>query len=145
MASTYARRGQYGRPARAGLVSKPNRRAGSCRDCELEIPAGGGLLWSNGDGTWAVTHSPRTAGPTGPWDRAPVTGGCPEATDRENARLHAAGFIDGPARSEGERIAAAAAPAAPAERAPRPERGFYGYTSSGRSKCEDAPCCGCCD
>lgn len=23
--------------------------------------------------------------------------------------------------------------------------GRYGYTSSGRGRCEDSPCCGCCD
>jgi len=27
----------------------------------------------------------------------------------------------------------------------RSARGQYGYTSTGRARCEDAPCCGCCD
>lgn len=138
-----------------GRVRKPNRRPGTCVSCELEIPAFGGDLWRNADGTWTVVHHERTPAPTGPWDRAPLVGGCPDATDRENARLFAGGFIVEPTETEQQRIertalalAAAAAPAGRPDNYPGRNRAYTttgARLSSRYGRCEDAPCCGCCD
>lgn len=162
--SSYTRsgRGRVGRTLRrgdSGRVARPNRRPGKCRECAELIPAGAGHLWHETDGAWSVVHVP--AEQTG-WlmHPGPMVGGCPDATDRRNAELHAAGFFgpDAPApSSERDRIAAAAAryaAANPPSSAPSsaPARsGRYAYTSSGARmtdrfrRCEDAPCCGCCD
>jgi hypothetical protein len=148
------RRG-YQRSQTAGRVSRPNARPGPCRGCGEEIPAGGGQLWREPGGAWSVVHVEQSQGG---WlmHPQPVRGGCPESTDKRNAELHASGFLgpDAPAPvSERENIAATAATYAsmhPASEA-RPARRSYAYTSSGArmssryGRCEDAPCCGCCD
>lgn len=148
------RRG-YGRRGYAptvGRVRKANGRPGECRTCGVVVPAGAGELWREEDGSWSVVH---TEASQGGWamDPRPVTGGCPDATDKRNAELHKAGFF-GPgaplSASERERIAAAAA-AAPPVTVARSRGGKYAYTSTGARvtmssrRCEDAPCCGCCD
>ena len=146
----YGRRSYAPRP---GRVTRPNRRPGECRKCGIEIPAYGGQLWRNADGTWSVVHHEPTAAPTGPWDRAPIRGGCPESTDAENARLVAGGFVNAPSETESARIARVAAELAAkaADEAPQRSSRAYARTSSGArlsnryGRCEDAPCCGCCD
>jgi len=152
--TTYARRG-YGRPSYApqvGRVQKPNRRPGACRDCSEQIPAGGGQLYRESSGAWSVVHWPAEQGG---WlmSPQPVTGGCPADTDKRNAEFHASGFFGRTAElpaSEREHVAAMARAFA-RESAQDTSRGKYAYTSSGarmtsrRGRCEDAPCCGCCD
>ena len=149
---SYGRRGYGSRPVTAGRVARVNARPGPCRSCGETVPAGAGHLWREADGAWSVVHIEATQGG---WlmHPEPYRGGCPESTDKRNAEAHAAGFFgkDAPApASERESIAAAAAgyaATAPSE-APRKS---YAYTSGGarmtsrRGRCEDAPCCGCCD
>lgn len=153
--TTYARsRGRRSYPPRVGRVAKPNRRPGACRVCQEEIPAYGGQLYREPGGAWSVVHHEATQGG---WlmDPRPVTGGCPESTDRRNAELYARGFFgpgaDAPS-SERDRIAARAKYQSElAERDARTDPGKYAYTSTGARmtdrarRCEDAPCCGCCD
>ena len=152
---SYARRSYA---VTAGRIAKPNARPGKCRACQEDIPAYGGQLWRETDGAWSVVHVQESQGG---WlmHPQPVRGGCPVDTDRRNAELHAAGFFgkDAPApASERDHIARAAATAAAVaavapDRPARRSGGRYGYTSSGArvtersSRCEDAPCCGCCD
>ena len=149
------RRGYQGRPQTTGRVAKVNARPGPCRDCGETIPAGGGQLYRESGGAWAVVHTPAEQGG---WlmNPQPYRGGCPESTDKRNAELFAAGFFGPDATapvSERDNIAATAATYAathPAGEA-RLARKSYAYTSSGarmtsrQGRCEDAPCCGCCD
>lgn len=130
--STYRRRSY---PQAAGQVNRPNRRPGPCRTCGEEIPAGAGLLYRETSGAWSVVHRPRE------WAGSPASGqytyGCPAETDRMNQAGNF-GAESGPL-SERTRIEQAAAIyQASAER--RPARATYR-----RGRCEDAPCCGCCD
>lgn len=140
------RRGYSSRPVTAGRVARPNARPGDCRSCGETVPAGAGQLWRESDGAWSVVHVESSQGG---WlmHPQPVRGGCPESTDKRNAELHAAGFFGPDAAapvSERDEIAATARRYAESNPA-RPERVHYGYNSRGRSRCEDAPCCGCCD
>lgn len=152
--STY-RRGSRPRDFTPGRVARPNRKPGPCRSCKTEIPAYGGHLWREDDGTWSVVHTPAE------WTGSPVSGlyvgGCPAETDAMNERGRFGGS-DGPG-SEADRIAARAALAlamAPQQTSnPREASRYagskYAYTSTGARmtavgrRCEDAPCCGCCD
>ena len=147
--SNYGRRGYSSRPQTTGRIAKPNARPGNCRGCGEEIPAGAGQLWREQDGAWSVAHT------MAEWAGSPVSGryvgGCPATTDEMNERGHFGG-PDG-ARSERDRIASVAATYAathPASEA-RTARRSYAYSSSGArmsnryGRCEDAPCCGCCD
>ena len=137
--SNYGRRGYSSRPQATGRIAKVNARPGDCRSCQVEIPAGAGQLWKEDDGSWSVVHRARE------WAGSPVSGqwtyGCPADTDMLNP--------DG-ALSEHDRIASAAAIHAASTPAPA-ARKTYAYSSSGArmtdrySRCEDAPCCGCCD
>ena len=151
----YGRRGYQSRQHTTGRIAKPNARPGNCRSCGELIPAGAGQLWRETSGAWSVVHIPESQGG---WlmNPQPFRGGCPESTDKRNAELHASGFF-GPGApapvSERDSITATAARYAatnPASEA-RPTRKSYAYTSSGArmtnrySRCEDAPCCGCCD
>ena len=140
------RRGYSNARQTAGRIAKPNARPGPCRDCDEEIPAGGGQLWRGGDGSWSVVHVEATQGG---WlmHPQPYRGGCPESTDRRNAELHASGFLgaDAPAPvSEREHIAATARTYASRTDVPAPRRS-YARTSRGYERCthEDYPCCGC--
>lgn len=147
-------RSGYGRrPAvRPGRVERVNARAGECRSCGEMVPAGGGQLWREPSGAWSVTHVEQWR-PKWHGDKSPITGGCPAVTDSDNAAWHAAGMSGKDAvlpAPESERIAARAARYVPAER-PSRSGGKYAYTSTGARmtvgsrRCEDAPCCGCCD
>jgi hypothetical protein len=102
---------------------RANKFAGKCATCKQHVPAGTGQLTGNRADGWKVRHLPAT------WQGSPVSGsyagGCPEP---------------------------GTAPAPATERAPRNDsrrlaRGQYGYRGhAGRSaRCEDSPCCGCCD
>jgi hypothetical protein len=146
------RRGYSSRPQTTGRIAKPNARPGNCRECGEEIPAGAGQLWRETSGAWSVVH---VEAAQGGWlmHPEPYRGGCPESTDKRNAELHASGFLgpDAPAPVS-ERVSIAAKAARYAETAPAPAaRKTYAYSSSGArmtnrySRCEDAPCCGCCD
>lgn len=147
-------RRSYGRSRRptVGKVGRVNRRPGNCRTCGELIPAGAGELYREGSGAWSVVH---TEPSRGGWlmDPQPVTGGCPESTDKTNAESHARGFFGDGAplpRSERDRIASAAARyAAQTASAPAPARSGGYRLNSGAvvtgGRCEDAPCCGCCD
>jgi hypothetical protein len=148
---TNYRRGYSGRQT-VGRVAKVNARPGPCRACGEEVPAGAGQLWRESDGTWSVVH---TEASQGGWlmNPQPFRGGCPESTDARNAELHASGFFGKDAAapvSEREHIASAAARCA-ANSASEAPRKTYAYTNTGarmtsrRGRCEDAPCCGCCD
>ena len=117
------------------------------------MPAGAGNLWRETSGDWSVVH---VEAAQGGWlmHPQPVTGGCPESTDARNAELFASGFLGPDAAMpapEADRIAQAAAAYAATAPAEAPRRKFAAYTSSGArmtdrfSRCEDAPCCGCCD
>ena len=165
---SYGRRGYGSRPVTAGRVARVNARPGPCRSCCETVPAGAGHLWREADGAWSVVHIEATQGG---WlmHPEPYRGGCPADTDKRNAEAHAAGFFgkDAPApASEREHVASAArayaarnAVSAPAQAGPgddlreisRRAGGKYAYTSGGARmtmssrRCEDSPCCGCCD
>lgn len=157
MSGYYGRRGYGQRRPTVGRIARPNKRAGNCRTCGESIPAGAGQLYREADGAWAVVHteSEQTGWTMHP---GPMVGGCPVDTDKRNAELHASGFFgkDAPAPvSERERIARTAARYAASEPAAQTASRYsgskYAYTSSGARvtmssrRCEDAPCCGCCD
>ena len=148
-------RSGYGRRAavRPGRVERPNSRAGECRSCGEPVPAGGGHLWREASGAWSVVHWPAVRGG---WamDPQPYRGGCPAETDRLNAELHAGGHLgmDAPLpASERDVIAGAAARFVPPAPGGRASSGRCAYTAgrarvtSSSRRCEDAPCCGCCD
>ena len=109
----------------------------------MDVPAGAGQLWREQDGAWSVVHT------LAEWHGSPVSGryvgGCPAETDEMNARGK---FGGQDARPESVRIASIAATYAAMRRT---DPGKYAYTSSGARmtmssrRCEDAPCCGCCD
>lgn len=136
----YARRGGY-RPQTAGRVARPNARPGNCRSCGEEIPAGAGQLWREESGAWSVVHV------ISQWTGSPVSGqysgGCPAETDRMNRE----GKFGGPdgARPERDNITFAGQVWAATTR-PAPVSTRRSATAwDRRGKCEDAPCCGCCD
>ena len=143
------RRGYQGRPQTTGRVARPNARPGECRHCHELIPAGAGQLWREESGAWSVAHT------VAEWAGSPVSGkyvgGCPKNTDEMNERGKFGG--EAGARPESERLASVAATYAashPASETPRRSRATA-YTSGGArmtnryGRCEDAPCCGCCD
>ena len=148
--NSYRRGYRASRPVTPGRVTKVNARPGPCRYCGEAIPAGAGQLWREDSGAWSVVHAEETQGG---WlmHPQPVRGGCPEATDRRNAEMHANGFLgpDTPApASERENIAATAARYAARQASDAtPARRSYARTSGGawmseRCSCEDYPCCG---
>ena len=110
---------------RSGYARRPVQRTGpranrydaGCSTCGRTVPAGRGILTGNRDQGYAVRHPDRT------WAGSPVSGkwvgGCEE-------------FADQPVYEA------------------KPQRS-YAYTSGGArmssryGRCEDAPCCGCCD
>ncbi len=150
------RRGGYraSRPIAPGRFAKANARPGPCHYCGETVPAGAGQLF-RGDG-WEVAHL------AAEWSGSPVSGryinGCPRDTDQMNTRFGG--------RPEAERLAdvsatylAMRALNAPKQADPgddlrevsRRAGGKYAYTSTGArmtmssQRCEDSPCCGCCD
>ena len=142
--------GNRGRSFTPGRVERINARPGPCRTCHEQIPAGGGQLWRESDGSWSVVHVTESQGG---WlmHPQPVRGGCPADTDKRNAELTALGFLgqDAPAPvSEREHIAATAATYAATHitstpRQAGPYRGYRRSVSYGRCNHEDYPCCGC--
>lgn len=65
-----------------GRIPRANKRPGPCHYCGAEVPANGGQLWRNADGSWSAVHSESR------WAGSPVSGryvgGCPEETARLN-------------------------------------------------------------
>jgi hypothetical protein len=109
-------RNSYRRPVqRTG--PRPNRYDAACSQCGKRVPAGAGILTGNRDQGYAVRHGERT------WHGSPISGkwvgGCEEYAGQPD-------YV-------------------------APVRKTTGYTSSGArvtsryGRCEDAPCCGCCD
>jgi hypothetical protein len=142
-------RNGYGRRpvVRPGRVERVNQRAGECRTCGELVPAGGGHLWRETSGAWSVVHWPAVRGG---WamDPQPYRGGCPESTDRLNAELHAAGQLGrdaGMPASEREAIARAAGRFIPPAVRGGSKDAFTTHSARMSRRCEDAPCCGCCD
>jgi hypothetical protein len=157
------RRGGYraaSRPITPGRASRVNARPDDCRDCGAMVAAGTGQLYRETSGAWSVVHV------AAEWSGSPVSGqyvgGCPCYTDRQNEEGHFG--RDGHAVSETDRLAAMARTYAAGHPAPRqagPDDDLrevsrragskYAYTSTGArmtmssQRCEDAPCCGCCD
>jgi hypothetical protein len=96
---------------------RANKFDGGCSRCGRLVPAGTGVLTGNRDQGYEIRHGDRT------WQGSPVSGrwagGCEGAADM---------------------------PVYEAKPAVR-----HGYTSGGArmtsryGRCEDAPCCGCCD
>jgi ribosomal protein L24E len=124
------RRGGYSRARQTtGRVAKVNARPGECRYCHEPIPAGAGQLWREDDGAWSVVHTEQRESRSG----LCYIGGCPADTDKLN---QAGKFTD---RSERDRLAAVAATYAATRPASARASGYR------RGRCEDAPCCGCCD
>ncbi len=157
----YGRSYRSSRPVTPGRVARVNRRAGKCHYCPEIVPAGAGQLWREDSGAWSAVHLPAE------WNGSPTSGryvhGCPADTDQLN---RTGNFGEPGARSESERLQAVAATYAamhatdaPAQAGPdddlrevsRRAGSKYAYTSGGArmtmssQRCEDAPCCGCCD
>ena len=96
---------------------RANKYDAGCSRCGRTVPAGTGILTGNRDQGYEVRHSDRR------WIGSPVSGkwvgGCEDAQDQPV-------YV-------------------------KPERRSYACTSGGarmtsrRGRCEDAPCCGCCD
>ena len=96
---------------------RANKYDAGCSRCGRLVPAGRGVLTGNRDAGYEVRHRDRV------WAGSPVsgqwTGGCEDYADRP---VYVA-----------------------------PARRVTAYTSSGArmtsrsGRCEDAPCCGCCD
>jgi hypothetical protein len=113
-------------------VKRSNKYAGECGTCHQNVPAGTGLL-TGSRGNWGVRHAPAT------WQGSPVSGswvgGCPKPGEATSAVVQAAD----------------PKPTTSYRRNTYRRGGRYAYTSSGArmtersSRCEDAPCCGCCD
>jgi hypothetical protein len=111
----------YGRTSYRRPVQRTGPRANKydagCSVCGRTVPAGAGVLTGNRDIGYQVRHGDRT------WVGSPVSGkwagGCED-------------FADQPVYVA-------------------PVRKTYAYTNTGarmtsrRGRCEDAPCCGCCD
>ena len=123
MSGYYGRRGGYSRrpsAPRDGRIERANKYVGPCHYCGTEVAAGNGQLFGAA-GEWKVVHLAMR------WAGSPVSGqyvgGCPGEAQRQNAAGNF-GTQDGPAPE-----------------APRMAR----VTVPRRGKCEDAPCCGCCD
>ena len=149
--SNYRRGYSSSRPVTTGRVARVNARPGKCRSCGEKIPAGAGHLYRESGGAWSVVH---VAESQGGWlmHPQPVRGGCPEATDKRNAEMHASGFLGQDVAapvSERENIAATARRYASEHPVSEtPARRSYARTSSGArmyERCghEDYPCCGC--
>ena len=104
------------RPAQARVTGpRPNKYDAGCVSCGHIVPAGTGILTGSRAAGWSVTHSPRRLVSHFPQE-VKYAGGCEDAAD----------------------LPVWEAPA------PRVNYGFHN-TGNARGRCEDAPCCGCCD
>lgn len=134
------RRNQPGQPARGPRV---NRFDAPCASCAETVRAGTGTL-EGYQGHWVVKHRHQE------WSGSPVSGwyvgGCPADT----AKLNAQGGW-GPQSVRVHVAPPAQVDPSDAREASRLAGGRYAYTASGArmtmasARCEDAPCCGCCD
>ena len=146
-------RSNYRRPAGTRPVApRVNQYPGDCARCGEHVPANRGVAYRDG-GRWRVRHTDSR------WQGSPVSGGyvggCPKDTGAQNAALAAmragqdvtaarAAFLESYAPVQ-------AGPGADLREVSRRAGGKYAYTSTGARmtmssrRCEDAPCCGCCD
>jgi hypothetical protein len=116
---------------------RPNTYAGTCISCGLAVAAGAGILTGSKATGYTVRHAPAT------WHGSPISGGyvngCPADTDALNAKLGHTddNYVGNVARASAIVVGS--------------PRGKSAYTSTGArmtsrsQRCEDAPCCGCCD
>lgn len=106
------------RPAQGKTIT--NRFPGTCASCSGPVPAGTGLAIYRGSG-WTTEHRPMV------WHGSPVSGGwvdgCPGDTRPDGATVPGPVVVDDVATGH---------------------RARAGY-GRGYGRCEDAPCCGCCD
>jgi hypothetical protein len=121
--------GAYGYSRRAARAAGPraNRYAAACETCGGLVPALAGILTGGPTSGYVVRHLAAV------WAGSPVSGrwsgGCPA----------------------GDKLAASRAAARASTPAGRHDSSKYAYTASGTRttmssrRCEDAPCCGCCD
>lgn len=127
---------------RTSTGPRANQFAGDCATCGAPVPAGAGVL-AGFPGNWTVTHRPAS------WSGSPVSGwyvgGCPASTAKLNAQ---GGWGPDSARTF---VPPVQVDPADAREASRRAGGKYAYTAGGArmtvssQRCEDAPCCGCCD
>lgn len=133
---TYARRSRP--PCPDGRIARANKFDGACHYCGQNVPAGTGQLFGNA-GRYECAHLAMH------WAGSPVSGqyvaGCPGEADKMN---------DGaPWSATATPVTVATEPAEPSRS--RSYGSKYAYTSTGARvtmssrRCEDAPCCGCCD
>jgi hypothetical protein len=123
---------------------RPNTYAGNCDTCGVAVAARAGILTGSKATGYTVRHAPAT------WNGSPVSGGwvngCPADTDSLNAALGHVddNYVRNMARASEIDVNG------PREMSRR-AGGKYAYTSGGArmtersQRCEDAPCCGCCD
>jgi hypothetical protein len=138
---TYGRRGSYRRGSVQKSGPRPNTYPGQCATCGMNVAAGAGILTGTKQTGYTVTHAPATL------HGSPISGGwingCPEETDRLNAALGHENDSYVQNAENAEKIVL--------EKPPARSAGKYAYTGSGArmtnryQRCEDAPCCGCCD
>lgn len=103
--------------------ARTNRFLAGCVDCGHEVPANTGILSGSKSAGWTVRHAPARL----VWDsgNGHYVGGCDEAREKLPVFVKKASKPRGSSK--------------------------YAYTGSGArmtersQRCEDAPCCGCCD
>lgn len=157
-----------------GLVSKANARAGQCRTCGFDVAAGAGQLYREASGAWSVVHreafwqgSPVSGQYVGGCAR--MCGECGQTSMSVIAATGRRSCADREACAERRAEVLACPHCRYADDADRnimpcdehstaragvigqPAASKYAYTASGARmtassrRCEDAPCCGCCD
>lgn len=141
----YGKRSNYRRGAQQNAGPRPNTYPGTCASCGQYVAVGAGILTGTRNTGYTTKHTPATL------HGSPISGGyingCPAETDELNAGL---GHVDNSyVRNMARNLAAASDN--PIREMSRRAGGKYAYTSSGArmtmssQRCEDAPCCGCCD
>ena len=121
----------YGRRSAQHTGPRPNKYDGGCDTCKRLVPAGTGVLTGNRSSGYVIRHEAAR------WVGSPVSGrwvgGCDDAKDQP---------VYAPRQ---------ASPDADLRAVSRRAGSKYAYSSSGARmtmssrRCEDAPCCGCCD
>lgn len=132
----------YGRRPVQRTGPRANKYDARCSRCAKKVPAGAGILTGNRDVGYAVRHSDRRwVGPPcggdmiGKPGMGRYVGGCEAYADQPD--------YEAPPRQ--------ASADDDLRELSRRAGGKYAYTSSGARmtlssrRCEDAPCCGCCD
>lgn len=116
--------------------SRANKYGGTCAMCGVEVAAGAGVLVGSKRVGWGVTHRPTE------WSGSPISGwyvgGCPGEAASLNVK---GGWGPDWARVMPEAVEVEAATVAAAVS----YRAYEGGRRRAGWRCEDAPCCGCCD